>query len=130
MNPMMKDYKQYIKIKASAEDVYNCLTNPLTIELWSGYPAAMVAEPGNEFELWDGDITGKTLEAEPNNKLVQQWYFGEQEEPSIVTYILHQEKNHVSLELRHTNIPDEVYEEFEEGWKHHFLGAIKAYLEN
>ncbi len=126
----MKDYKLYIKIKASAEDIYACLTNPLTIELWSGYPATMEDEVGTEFELWDGDITGKILELEPFSKVTQQWYFGEQEEESVVTYKLHQEKNHVSVELRHTNIPDEVFEEFREGWESNFLLPIKNYLEN
>jgi activator of HSP90 ATPase len=125
----MKDYKLYTKIKASPEDIYNCITNPLTIELWSGYPAKMEEQEGTEFELWEGDISGKVLQLEPFTKIVQQWYFGEQEEPSIVTYILHKEKNHVSVELRHTNIPDEVYEEFVEGWDINFFGAIKAYLE-
>ena len=126
----MKDYKQYITIRAEAEDIYACLINPLTIELWSGYPAKMENEAGTEFELWDGDITGKIIELVPHSKIVQQWYFGDQEEESIVTYKLHQEKNYVSLELRHTNIPDEVYEEFAEGWQTHFLGPIKSYVEN
>lgn len=126
----MKDYKQYITIRAEAENIYTCLTNPFTIELWSGYPAKMENEAGTEFELWDGDITGKIIELVPFSKIVQQWYFGDQEEESIVTYKLHQEKNYVSLELRHTNIPDEVYEEFTEGWKTHFLGPIKSYVEN
>jgi activator of HSP90 ATPase len=126
----MKDYKLYVKIKATAEDIYACLTNPFTIELWSGYPAKMKNEVGTEFELWDGDISGKILELEPFTKVVHQWYFGEQDEESIVTYKLHEEKSHVSVELRHTNIPDEVFEEFKEGWESHFLGAIKAFLED
>jgi activator of HSP90 ATPase len=126
----MKDHKQYIKIKASAEDIYQCLTNPLTIELWSGYPARMEPEEGSEFELWDGDISGKIISLDPNKEVVQEWYFGDQEEESIVTYKLHEEKNHVSVELRHTNIPDEVYDEFVEGWDNHFLHPIKVYLED
>lgn len=126
----MKDYKSYTKIRASAEDIYGCLTNPLKIELWSGYPAKMESEAGTEFELWDGDISGKIIELEPFKKVVQQWYFGDQEEASVVTYKLHPEKSHVSLELRHTNIPDEVYDEFVDGWESHFIGPIQAYLED
>jgi activator of HSP90 ATPase len=126
----VKDYKQYLKIRATAEEVYACLTNPLTIELWSGYPAKMLAEEDSEFEIWDGEITGKILELEPGKKVVQEWYFGDQEPKSIVTFKLHPEKNHVSLELRHTNIPDDIYEEFSEGWETHYLGAIRSYLES
>lgn len=126
----MKDFKLYKKIKAEPQDVYACLTNPVTIELWSGYPAKMEDTEGSEFEIWDGDISGKILELVPFQKVVQQWYFGEQEEPSIVTFKLHPDKNHVSVELRHTNIPDEVYEEFVTGWDENFLGEIKTFLED
>lgn len=125
----MKDYKQYINIHAEPEDVYACLTNPFTIELWSDMPAKMEAKAKTEFEMFEGDITGKILELEPNKKVVQQWYFGNQEEPSIVTFKIHPDKAKVSLELRHTNIPDEAHDEITEGWKKYFLGRIKEFLE-
>ena len=125
----MKDYKQYISIHAEPEDVYACLTNPFTIELWSDMPAKMEAKGGTEFEMFEGDIAGKILELEPNKKVVQQWYFGEQEAPSIVTFKIHPDKGKISLELRHTNIPDDAYDEVTEGWKKYFLGRIKEFLE-
>ena len=125
----MKDYKQYITVEAEPEDVYACLTNPFTIELWSDMPAKMKAEEGTEFEMFEDDIAGKILELVPNEKVVQQWYFGEQEEPSIVTFKIHPGKGKVSLELRHTNIPDEAYDEMAEGWKKYYLGRIKEFLE-
>jgi activator of HSP90 ATPase len=125
----MKNYKKYFKIKAEVEDVYACLMNPVTIELWSGYPAKISEEAGSGFELWGGDITGKVLSVEPMKKIEQEWFFGDQPEPSIVTIKLHTDKNFVSVELRHTNIPDDVYKEFEEGWEENFFGAIKTFLE-
>ena len=124
------DFKSYYKIKAETEDVYACLTNQVTIELWSGYPAKLKAEEGSEFEIWDGDISGKILKLIPDKEIVQEWYFGEQDEPSVVTVKLHQQKNHVSVELRHVNIPEELYEEFSTGWTEHFFGAIKNFLED
>ena len=124
------DFKNYYKIKAEIEDVYACLTNQVTIELWSGYPAKLKAEEGSEFEIWDGDISGKILKLIPDKEIVQEWYFGEQDEPSVVTVKLHQQKNHVSVELRHVNIPEELYEEFSTGWTEHFFGAIKNFLED
>jgi len=125
----MKDFKHYVSINAEAEDVYACLTNPFTIELWSDMPAKMEAKEGTEFEMFEGDIVGKILELEPNRKVVQQWYFSDQKEPSLVTFKIHPDKGKISLELRHTNIPDEAYEEMTEGWKKYFLGRIKEFLE-
>ncbi len=126
----MKNYKQYITIEAEPEDVYACLTNPFTIELWSDMPARMEAKEGTEFEMFEGDISGRIIELIPNQKVVQQWYFGDQEPPSIVTFKIHPGNGgKVSLELRHTNIPDEVYEEMVEGWQKYYLGRIKEFLE-
>jgi activator of HSP90 ATPase len=45
-----------------------------------------------EFSLWDGAITGRFLELEPSTKIVQEWYFGETDSPSIVTLKLHEHK--------------------------------------
>lgn len=88
----MKDYKTYVEIKAEVQDVYTALTNPFTIELWSGEKAVMTAKEGEEFSLWDGDIIGKNLEVVENKKLVQQWYFGEEGPESIVTIKLWEKK--------------------------------------
>src|SRR5687768_6615905 len=105
----MKDFKKYYSIPAPPEDVYLALTNPLTIQLWSGEVAEMEATPETEFSLWEGSISGLNIEFETNKKIVQQWYFGEQQEKSIVTIKLHPDAQGTSVELRHTNIPDEDY---------------------
>ena len=88
----MKDYKKYFKLPADPEEVYAALTNPATIQLWSGEPAVMSTEPGSNFALWDESITGTNLEFEPGKKIVQQWDFEDQEAPSIVTIKLHPDK--------------------------------------
>lgn len=123
----MKDFKKYFTIPAPPQDVYLALTNPLTIHLWSGEEAEMSTEPGSEFSLWEGSIAGKNLEFEPNKKIVQQWYFGEQAEPSIVTIKLHQDKEGTSVELRHTNIPDEDYDDIVEGWVNAYFGSLQEF---
>ncbi|SMO85723.1 Activator of Hsp90 ATPase homolog 1-like protein [Saccharicrinis carchari] len=125
----VKDFKTRMKIKAEAQDIYAALTNPFTIELWSGYKAEMSTAPGSEFSLWDGDIAGKNLEFEENKKVVQQWYFGEQEEASIVTIKIFEETNRCQVELLHTNIPEADYNEISEGWTNYYLGAIKEFFE-
>jgi activator of HSP90 ATPase len=125
----MKDYKKYYIIPASPEEVYVALTNPTTIQLWSGAEAQMSTEPGSEFQLFDDSIAGKNLEFEENKKLVQEWYFGEQDEPSIVTIKLHPHKQGTSAELKHTNIPDEAFEDITAGWNDIYFGSLIAFYE-
>ncbi|MFT3705607.1 MAG: SRPBCC family protein [Agriterribacter sp.] len=125
----MKALKKYYIIPASPEEVYNALTNPLAIRLWTGEPVTMSTEPGSEFSLWDNSIEGKNLEFIANKKIVQQWYFGEQEEPSIVTIILHSHNDGTSLELRHSNIPDSEFDEIVNGWNDVYISSLRDFFE-
>jgi len=123
----MKDFKKYYIIPAAPEEIYLALTNPATIQLWTGESAEMSTEPGSEFSLWEGSIEGKNIAFEENKKIIQEWYFGEQEPPSIVTIKLHTHKNGTSVELVHTNIPEEAYTEMVEGWNVNYFGLLEAF---
>lgn len=123
----MKDFKKYYIIPATQEDIYQALTTPVTLEVWTGDPAEMSTEPGSEFSLWDGSIVGKNLEFIPGKKLVQQWYFGEQEPPSVVSITLHNHNHGTSVELIHTNIPDEDFDDIVEGWNTSYFGALSDF---
>jgi len=120
----MKDFKKYYILPAPPNEVYLALTNPATIQLWTGEPAVMSTEPNSEFSLWGDSIIGRNLEFEEGKKIVQEWYFGEQVEPSIVTIKLHEHKQGTSLELKHTNIPDEEYEDMCSGWDDSYIASL------
>ena len=123
----MKDFKKYYIIPALPEEVFLAMTNPATLQLWTGEPSEMSTEVGSEFSLWEGSIVGKNLEFETGKKIVQQWYFGNQEEKSIVSLILHPHKQGTSVELRHTNIPDEAYEDIVEGWNETYFRSLEDF---
>ena len=125
----MKEFKKYYLIPATPPEVYMALTNPLTIELWTGEEAVMSTEPGSEFSMWEGSIVGKNLEFEDGKKIVQQWYFDGQAEASIVTIKLHPDKKGTSVELRHTNIPDADYQSFTEGWGDSYFGPLTDFFD-
>ncbi|MDX5421157.1 MAG: SRPBCC domain-containing protein [Hymenobacteraceae bacterium] len=125
----MKDYKKYYIVPAPPEEVYIALTNPNTLKLWTGEEAEMATEPGSEFSLFDGSIMGKNLEFEEGKRIVQQWYFGDQPEASIVTIKLHPHKQGTSAELRHTNIPEQDYEDIVEGWNEVYFGSLIEFYE-
>jgi len=124
----LKDFKKYYLLPASPEEIYTALTNPLTIELWTGEPAEMTTEPGTEFSMWDGSIVGKNLEFEQDKKIVQQWYFDGQDAESIVTIKLHPDRRGTSAELKHTNIPDADYQDMVNGWDESYFGALDEFF--
>ena len=126
----MKEFKKYFEIHANPKDVYNALTNQVMIEIWTGETAEMEEIAGSEFSMWDGSITGKNLEFVKDEKIVQEWYFGDQDEPSLVTIKLHPHKNGTSMEVRQTNIPDEAYENIAEGWTDDYFLALNQLFED
>lgn len=124
----MKNYKKYYILKASPEEVYVALTNPFTIQLWTNEEATMSTEPNSEFSLLGGNIEGKNLEFIENKKIVQQWYFGDEEPKSIVTIKLHAHPSGTSVELNHTNIPDEAFEEIKDGLNEIYFGGLEDFF--
>lgn len=124
----MKDYKKYFPIAATPDQVYLALTTETTIMLWTGDHAEMKPEPETEFSMWNGAIVGRNLEFEKDKKIVQQWYFGIDNETSIVTIKLHPDGDKAtSAELRHTNIPDDDYEDIVQGWNEVYFGSLQDF---
>lgn len=119
----MKSFKKYYIIPATPEEIYKALTTEITIRLWTGDSVEIDPQEGGEFSLWDGSINGRFIELVPDKKIVQEWYFGD-EEQSIVTIKLHEHKKGTSFEVNHINIPDEAYEEIVEGWDNEYVGSL------
>lgn len=119
----MKSLKKYYKLQASPADIYNALTNPIMLEIWTGEKAEFQTEPNTEFSMWDGAITGLNLEFETDKLIKQMWYFDDVE--STVTIKLHPDKDGTSVELRQENIPDDAYDNIVNGWDEDFFGSLE-----
>ena len=126
---MKKIIKKIYEISAPKEQVWKSLIDPKMINEWGGGPSTMDEKVGTEFQLWDGDIHGKNIEVVKEKKLVQEWFEGDWPNPSIVKFTLHTENNITILELEHTSVPDEDFDDIEKGWDEYYLGPIKKLLE-
>jgi activator of HSP90 ATPase len=80
--------------------------------------------------FWDGDIVGRNISFEPNKRVVQEWYFGEQEVPSIVTISIHREGGKTKVYVVHENIPADDYDEICQGWDDTYIGSIMEFFES
>lgn len=125
----MKTLQLSWHIKAPVEKVWKTLVDQSEIDEWGGGPAEMDDQVGTDFELWGGDIHGRNMEVVDNEKLVQQWYGGQWDEPSSVAIHLTSEKGGTTVDLRQENIPDAELEDVESGWEEYYFGPIKEYLE-
>jgi len=124
----MKELSASFKINAEPEEIFRAMSDSFTLELWTGCPAIMQAVEGTEFELWDGDICGVNLEFVENHKIVQEWYFGEQEEKSTVTMTLRPKGRATIIELNHINIPDEAFDNIRKGWYETYFKSLQEFF--
>ena len=85
---------------------------------------------GTDFKFWDGDIHGTNKEMIENKKIVQDWYGGDWDKPSLVNFYLSEENGSTKVELIHENLPDDEADSFDQGWKDYYLGPLKDYLES
>ena len=125
----MKELRKYYRIKGTPEEIYAALINPFAIALWTGGGAEMKEEPGTKFSLFDGDIEGINMAFEQNHKIVQEWFFGDQEEKSIVTITLRPDRHFTKIELHHTYIPEEAFDDMAQGWDAYYFGGLKDFFE-
>jgi activator of HSP90 ATPase len=96
--------------------------------LWSGYRAEMSAIAGSDFLLFDGDIVGKNIEFVENKMIRQHWYFEGEPDESVVTLQFSPQKSETVVELTHTHVPDQIYEEMVTGWKNIYFKSLKQFF--
>src|SRR3972149_5421089 len=120
----MKIIKQNYTIKAPVARVWQAFVDPKIIDSWGGGPAKMDDQVGTKFSLWGEDIYGTNTEVIPEKKLVQDWYGGDWDKPSIVTFTFTDRGDETEIDLVHTDLPDGEEDNFADGWKSYYVGAI------
>lgn len=125
----MKSLKQNYEINGKIEKVWQALVNPEIIAKWGGGPAEMSGTQGFKFKLWAGDVYGENIKVIPTKKLKQEWYGGKWESPSFVTFKLSEKGGKTKVELIHTNIPDNEFENIKSGWKEYYMLPLKKVVE-
>lgn len=125
----MKIIKQEYKINAPIEKVWQALTNSKEIEKWSGAKTTMKPQEGTKFKLWDGDIYGTNIKVVPLKTLVQNWYSGDWDKPSILTFNLEKKDNKTIVKLTHEGVPEKELNDIENGWKDYYMNPLKELVE-
>jgi activator of HSP90 ATPase len=125
----MKVIKQRYRILAKPQKVWDALVNPKTIEQWGGGPAVMSTDVGFDFSLWGGDVYGKNKEVQREKKLVQEWYRGEWDHPSTVTFEIHADAHCTEIILEQKDVPEDEIEDIDTDWRESYLGPLKRLVE-
>jgi len=97
----------------------------------TGSQAEVEGRSGGPFKAWDGYIWGKTIELEPNRRIVQAWRtseFPEDSPDSRVEILLEEVPDGTNVILNHTEIPDGQGDEYKQGWDDFYFTPMRAYF--
>jgi activator of HSP90 ATPase len=118
-------------INTSAKNIYDAWLSSDGHSNMTGGEATASKSIGDEFTAWDGYITGKNIELEENERIVQSWRsteFDAADEDSLIEVLLAENNGITELTLHHSNLP-EGEDHYKNGWDEHYFQPMKAFFE-
>lgn len=98
---------------------------------FTGSPAKIDGGINGQFTAWDGYISGRTLELEPHQRIVQSWrttQFPNDSPDSRLEVTLHEADDGTFITLHHTNIPTGQGEDYRTGWEEYYFKPMRAFF--
>ncbi len=87
---------------------------------------------GSIFDVWDGYITGKTVELDPGRRILQTWrtrHFAPEDADSLIEITLEAEGDSTVLRLRHSQVPDGQTSYEDSGWRDYYFKPMQRRFE-
>lgn len=114
-----------------AEKVYRSWLDSEAHSAFTGSPAQIDGRVDGLFTAWDGYISGRTLELEPYQRIVQSWRTTEFPEGSPDSHLeatFLDADGGTIITLRHTNIPPGQGEDYRTGWEEYYFKPMRAFF--
>lgn len=125
---MKNGFKLTVTIPATPAEIYKAW---LTGKGHSSMTGSAATVRGKRFTAWDGYITGRTLELEPERRIVQAWRTSEfpaDAPDSRLEISLQEAKRGTKLTLTHTEIPPGQADSYKQGWDDFYFKPMKEYF--
>jgi len=118
--------------KASPVQLYAAWLDSKQHAAMTGAEADVSNKVGEEFSAWDGYITGRNLELEPNKRIKQAWRTSEfaEDQPDSIIEITFKElaADKTELTLTHSELPDSDTQ-YIDGWGDSYFTPMKEYFD-
>jgi uncharacterized protein YndB with AHSA1/START domain len=134
---------QEVRLSGSCPQVYAALTDTRQFDAVTrlsdgasllaapgALPTRIDPQPGGEFALFGGYITGRNLELVPGERLVQAWRAKSWDAGaySVVTFTLRNEAGGCLLMFEHAGFPQSQGPSLAYGWRVHYWVPLAKYL--
>ncbi len=129
---MKDDIKLLWKFPVTPDLLYaGWLNSKVHSEFTGGQEAFIVPRVGGEFNAWGGYIFGKTLELEPNKRILQSWRttdFPPDAPDSLLEILLEPEGRGTSMTILHRQLPPSRVKDFLQGWQDFYYQPMSRYF--
>jgi activator of HSP90 ATPase len=118
-------------LPATPERIYTAWLSGRQHSAMTGGKATVVARVGGKHTAWDGYITGRTLELEPDRRIVQAWRsadFPDDAEDSRLEVLLEPAAGGTKITLKHSHIPAGQGAGYKQGWVENYFNPMRAYF--
>ncbi len=126
-----KAIKQVILFKAPPEEMYDAMMDSKKHSAFTGDAAKIGKKVGERFTAYGGYAEGKNVELIPGRKIVQSWRASDWKEGyySQVTFLFEETKEGTKMTFIQKGVPEEFYEDIEQGWIDYYWGPMREMLE-
>ena len=127
---MPHDFTLTASIPAPPSAVYAAWLSSDGHTRMTGSSARATDQVGGDFTAWDGYITGRNQELEPDRRIVQSWRtteFDVSHDDSQIEVTLEPENAGTKLTLVHRNVPD-GHDSYETGWVTHYFEPMRKHF--
>jgi activator of HSP90 ATPase len=124
-------HMQAIIPNATTRQVYDAWMDSRSHGEFTDGPAEIEPVVGGKFTIYDGYITGKTLELEPYNRIVQAWRtteFPEDAPDSRLEVTLVSVPEGCRLTIDQTNLPEDQVDSYKSGWMEYYFDPMTRYF--
>jgi activator of HSP90 ATPase len=127
---MKNEFTVSVILNEKPDVLFNAWLNSKEHSNFTGSPAKIAPKIGGKFTAWDNYISGKTIEMDPNKRIVQEWRsteFPEESPDSRIEITFEKVEEGTKLTLRHFDIPKGQAQEYKKGWKDFYFEPMKKY---
>jgi len=128
---MTYDFEVSDIIPATPQRIYEAWMSSDGHAEMTGSDAEIDPVVGGEYQVWDGYITGRTLELEPYHRILQSWRtteFSVDDTDSTIEVLLDPVAGGTKLTVRHAGVPSDQTSYELGGWQDSYFEPMKAYF--